>query len=924
MTADVARITYDPSRQYRSVITQQGRVTLEADANEGATIASEALRLETIDVVGPTGTPDDGYKVGSGNGPGGVSIGKGVFYLGGWRLELDQPIDLSQQPDWIDAPAFTTSSGNLVVALLLTEQSVSAVEDQALREVALGGPDSAARMRLMQHFLRLNMTGTSCADGATAVGALLTADGVTLDPASLQLMSQATLQAGFVPGPPNTDACQPVAAGGYLGADNQLVRVTVINYVTSTKQGTLLWGWNNASLLYRASATDASTLTLTSVPVDEEHAPQLGQAVEILRTQADLTDGNLIAEPQGFVTTLAQAYSFDTGDIVLNDALPAAYQSDKNPLFVRLWQATVPFSAGQPTALDSVSGITVTITLPALPSQIALRPFWRFAVRPSMPVQIYPKRYQDKPQPPDGPRQWLADLAVVQAQASGCSLLADCRVPFKPLTEQGGQCCCLVLGPNDVSARGGLQAILDSLAGTKSMVALLPGTYELAAPILLRSQHAGLTLEGCGTGVNLTPVAANLSEFLFGMVLLDQAPQITLRRLTFQMRNVPLGQASGNIQPAWSLGIVASGAVGLAVEQCAFVAHPTSAYLFSAGLVIIGTAAGLTVRDNDFATLQFTPGAMIFGVLVTVLSANVTTSLANAEISDNGFENLAAGVVAFCELGFVSCRDNQVTNCGIGLLFAASNLGATTEVAQQAQNNAAGNAALSQAVNVGLQASLLSNMLSTAGNLTTKFQAPQQMAVSNVAQHALVEDIVTRGQAAYQALATPAQGAATTSGAAAAAPVHQTVTINQALQSIRDVSVAAEIVGFTQTPVLHLSGNDITLASTAGTPGIGIGIVFSPRDESGTVLLTANRVTTPDVGTSAAAVLFPAVATVTGNAFIQAKKEAQTAAPALVFLAERLAVFEVAANVIFANAIILPARSNPGATTAWNFLNTVT
>ena len=39
-------------------------MTLEADSNEASRIAGEALRLETIDMVGPTATPDDGYKVG--------------------------------------------------------------------------------------------------------------------------------------------------------------------------------------------------------------------------------------------------------------------------------------------------------------------------------------------------------------------------------------------------------------------------------------------------------------------------------------------------------------------------------------------------------------------------------------------------------------------------------------------------------------------------------------------------------------------------------------------------------------------------------------------------------------------------------------------------------------------------------------------
>src|SRR5580658_8411189 len=124
MVADIARATFDPTRQYRTLIAQQGRVTLEADCNEGTTLQSEALRLETIDIVGPAGTPNNGYAVSSGSGPGGVTIGPGIFYLGGWRLELDAAIDLSKQPDWVDAPPFTAERGNLIVALLLTEQSI--------------------------------------------------------------------------------------------------------------------------------------------------------------------------------------------------------------------------------------------------------------------------------------------------------------------------------------------------------------------------------------------------------------------------------------------------------------------------------------------------------------------------------------------------------------------------------------------------------------------------------------------------------------------------------------------------------------------------------------------------------------------------------------------------------------------------------
>ena len=104
MTADRARVSYNPSRDYRMLVGQQGRVTLEADANEAATIASEALRHETVDVVGPVGAAGSGYLPASGKGTSGLSVGPGVFYLGGWRLTLPAAIDLDKQPDWIDQP----------------------------------------------------------------------------------------------------------------------------------------------------------------------------------------------------------------------------------------------------------------------------------------------------------------------------------------------------------------------------------------------------------------------------------------------------------------------------------------------------------------------------------------------------------------------------------------------------------------------------------------------------------------------------------------------------------------------------------------------------------------------------------------------------------------------------------------------------
>jgi hypothetical protein len=964
MTADRARVGYDPTRQYRSVVTQQGRVTLEADTNEATSIAGEALRLETIDIVGPAAALKDGYLPGSGTGPGGVSIAPGVFYLGGWRLALDAAVGLSQQPDWLNQPPVSISTGNFLVALRLNEQTVCAVEDQALREVALGGPDTAARTRLMQHFLRLKLDTATCAAGATLVQQDLAADGVTLDPATVQIMSQARLQVGFVPGPASTDPCTPAAAGGYLGADNQLVRVTVTAYDPTAKTGTVLWGWNNASILYRAAmaitgtAPDPFTLMLTGTPVDGEHAPQLRQAVEILRSEASLGDGNFIAAPEGFVTTVAQAYNFDTGELRIADQLPPEYQSDTNPLFIRLWQAQVLFVAGQATALDDVSGVTVTVTLPALPSRIALRPFWYFALRPSTPVEVYPQRYREAPQPPDGPRQWIADLAVMAAQRSGgATLVEDCRVIFPPAVA-GGRCCTLTLGPDDVAKRGGLQAVLESLTANNSGVSLLAGTYPLATPLKLVAKHSGLILEACGGQVILAANASDLTPFRPGLIQLAGASNITLRGLTIQMPVVPLTATPGSIQPGGSqlsVGISVLQSPGLRVEDCTLQAAVPTAPVSGMGLAFAGPTSGLTVRRSRFVGGAFPPGSSVFGIGVSATNDTPVTWLNNAEISGNLFQQLEGGILVFAHLGFVRCTENRVVECPIGIYFADSFLAATTQVARDglaASAQSAQAAALSTAINTGLQAQTLATMTTTMAQvLAGTSQPPAPPAISEAAQRVLLADITNRGSQAWSAIAAVAAGqpsggtaappvnvpvgnapagnataAAHPIAAGPTAPTAPTDAISLALDAIQKISLAAELAAAIQVqPVVHVSGNDVSLTVfDPNTGGVGLAVAFSPNEESGTVLMTANRVSTADANSVAGAVFYPAAAAVTGNIFVQAPGGSVfggAAIPAFEMLSMNDAHVEAMANVIVGRAQITPARTAPAPSPDWSFLN---
>jgi hypothetical protein len=921
MVADIARISYDPTRQYRSLISQQGRVTLEADNNEASILEVEALRLETIDIIGPAGTPDNGYAVGSGSGPGGVSIGAGIFYLGGWRLKLDKPIDLSRQPDWVNAPDFSQASGNLVVSLLLTEQSVGAAEDQALREVALGGPDSAARERLMQHFLREPTKAATCPAGAQTIAELLQEDGVTIDPATLQLLSSARLRAGFVTAPTSQDPCTPAAAGGYLGADNQLVRVTVTQYDAAAKTGTLLWGWNNASLLYRAAMSNPLTLTLTDIPVDQEHAPQQSQFVEILRTETVLGDNNYIAAGQGFVVQLAQGYSFDTQQIGLQTALPADYQNNPDPLFVRLWQAEVPFNAATATPLDQLSGITVAITMDALPTQIAARPFWCFAVRPSMPQNIYPQRYADAPQPPEGPRQWITDLAIVEAQASGSALVMDCRIPFLPLTQQSGSCCGLILGPEDVAGRGGLQAVVDALAGGPAVLSLRAGTYPLSAPLTLGKQHRDLTIEGCTAGAILQATGTDLTPFRAGLVLLSDVIDITLRRLEFEAPAVSIAGVAAEVSTMCGVqvGVVQS----LTIEDCVFSLAAPSRDTFGAGIVVLGATLGVALRRNEFSA---TGGGEMFGVLALVTEADASAELDQWEISGNRFTNLAFGVVGFAQLGLIECRNNLATGGATGFVFVEANIGETNAFAREAVTRADNNN-LGPAAQVTLRPDLLADMVNKVAPIQSALPPPAPQPVSGAARKVLADQLRTSGTAIYQHLAAgaapaaPAAPAGTTTQAASGARLPAIDTAS--FDTLDAVAVAAELRERQLTPALRFTDNEVTLTSGMTTPWVGIGAILSP-DEPGSVIVSGNRVVVPDATTAACGMLFPAGAVVTGNIFAQlaAAPEGATATWSLILITNSPAIM-VSANVIGFFELVLPARTTQAATTSWEFLNTV-
>ena len=271
--------------------------------------------------------------------PGDLVIGPGTLYLGGERLDLDAPVAYSAQPDWLDhstdplwvPPAVPAAAGTSyeLVYLLAAEQEVSAVEDPALADVALGGPDTMGRQRILQRFVRQPCQSASCFGAWTALVDSLGPAGQRFDPASMMIESTAALQVSFT-SPGTAGPCQPATTGGYLGVENQMIRVMVTS-VDASGVPTIVWGFDDASFLYPVGTASPdpgsgdTTLTLASAPVDSYHYPVLGQAVELLRDAVQLTATDYIASPAGFVSTLTAGYAPASMSLTISGEPPGDY-----------------------------------------------------------------------------------------------------------------------------------------------------------------------------------------------------------------------------------------------------------------------------------------------------------------------------------------------------------------------------------------------------------------------------------------------------------------------------------------------------------------------------------------------------------------------------------------------------------------------
>jgi hypothetical protein len=945
MGSDRARISYNDKQQYRAVVEQQGRVTLEADGNEAQQIFSEEIRREALDVVGPAGTPDNGYEIilpVSNLGNFDFEIRPGTMYVGGLRVHLTVPtaeagpIRYRHQPDWIDPsdPAPKPPVHEFVY-LHLQEQEISALEDADLKDVALGGPDTTARLRLIQRIVRRPTQAHDCAGALAEAVVQWQAAGLDFNTQTLRLLPRAQLQVSFqnLVGPP--DPCEPIAQGGYLGAENQLIRIQV------TAPNRFVWGYDNASFLYRVEQIepDHRTLTLRPRPVDAPHQPRQNQAVEVLRSVARLSNGEYVAYATDRVQTLSTAYDPDMRQVLLAAVLPTNYLMPGGTprLFLRVWEEELDFAPGVKVALGA-TGLQVTLRTTG-GSQFHVGDTWTFAVRPSTPTEVYPQRYHTAFQPVEGPRQWICPLAVIAWNNGQGSILGDCREHFDNLVEltkrTASGCCTVVVRPEDLQGNVTLQAVIDRfVVRAKATVCLMPGDYLLQEPLRLGPQHAHLTLEGCHDGAVLQAAPGREDRFRDGLIVLTYANNVTLQRLRFRLPLVPyavpggreaisdfrlIGGATGPQLEGLhvSIGIRPMHCANLTIRDCLFrfrvVPH---APVFGVGIFASSECWGLVVQGNRFLHDEEYLGHAPFRMLAGFLLVPSTTVVANrprnalvllpwlhqAEFRGNEFAGLTIPILVYSDAGLVRLEENTVIDCYAGfwllslrsLLFAR--LFSGLAVNQELSSTAAGVSRAVYAMTYDPVTQLLS-ALARSYPLPDHFDTRDAVVVEGVPSVIREEPLVdARRRPVYERLLDLALGiwgrltgtepVELDTGAAAAPAAGDMAGIAERL-GVRASALHLRLMALERAAArqaldrrglslaLHIANNHIDALVAAGPSSIGLIVFDSEQDTQSTLDMTANRIRTRSAFAPAAIVAWVERCTITGNLILNEQPRAR-------------------------------------------------
>ncbi len=445
MRGDFSQIRFNRQRNYTAVLEQQGRVALDADANEQCFIDAYQSGTQAIDVVGRYGGPagDNGFQITVTSGHE-ILIGAGRYYVNGLLCENPASLSYDSQPYLIAPPGgataaaliskLTAAGGADVIQVWLQvwQRLQTALDDPDLREPALGHADTTARLQTVWRVVADLVPTPQPPPGSPgpAPSCCQAMDAAAPPPASTGTMSAT---AG---GPAADRGCEPVAAAGYQGIENQLYRVEIHRGGDETK-ATFKWSRENGSVVTAITGISGPTVRVSSLGPDANLGFQAGQWVE-------LTDDSYVFGPTpNSPGPLYQIQSIQPADLSVTLAVPAGdhrFHPGPNSR-MRRWDQSGPTATEHGISLSAGTRIPLEngIEVNFAPGTFQSGDYWTIPARAASGQIEWPPCGSDgnASQPPSSIVVHSAPLASIAPGGPGSPggvVVEDCRQKFSPLT----------------------------------------------------------------------------------------------------------------------------------------------------------------------------------------------------------------------------------------------------------------------------------------------------------------------------------------------------------------------------------------------------------------------------------------------------------------------------------------------------------
>ena len=465
MKGDFTRLNHEPRKRYTAVLEQQGRVRLDADANEATFTQAYLARTQAIDVIGPCGAPKgDGanFQVLSVTADGSnLNLGLGRIYVDGILCQLEDNTQGSYltQSDYPDPPALSPVADQThLVYLDVWERHVTAIEDPDIREVALGGPDTTTRLQTVWQ-VKVETTPTA-ANGDEA----LSCDNVALPTASDGRLSTTANEPED-----SSDPCIVPAGGGYRGLENRLYRVEIHEGgdLGAGDPVTFKWSRDNGAIVFAVEAfnvnNDDSQLRMQRLGRDQVFAFHKDDWVEILDDDTEL---------RGEPGTIAQIVDIKAAErvLVLSQSI-TGYDVAKHAR-MRRWdhstgQPAAPVTVVTGSAIALEDGIEITFSGNTFKSG----DYWVFAAR----TATRPGLDELDEAPPYGIQHHYCPLALITWQQDAESgwdsetVIDDCRPQFPPLSNICAEDVCFDNSDCQLPGAATIQDALDQLCAANDL-----------------------------------------------------------------------------------------------------------------------------------------------------------------------------------------------------------------------------------------------------------------------------------------------------------------------------------------------------------------------------------------------------------------------------------------------------------------------